>query len=79
MPSPQAACHRWLTALGNGGVPSAENARKVERLIEALEKHAQGDLDAAAELLEKTSSAENTLTAIEAAKTEVDKLPKKAK
>lgn len=78
MASPQAACHRWLTALGGGAVPSAENAARVERIIEALEKHGSEELIAAAELLEKTSSAKDRAQALEVAKTEVDKLPRAA-
>jgi hypothetical protein len=76
--NPQAACHRWLTALGGGAVPSAENAARVERIIEALEKHGAEELIAAAELLEKTSAAQDRAAALEVAKTEVDKLPRNA-
>lgn len=77
--SPQAACHRWLTSLGGGSVPSAENASKVERIIEALEKHGADKLIAAAELLEKTADAQDQGAALAAAKAEVDKLPKAPK
>lgn len=78
MASPMAACHRLLTALmADKTATSGEQAARVERIIEALEKHSGEELVAAAELLEKTSEAQDRQAALAACKVEADKHPKK--
>lgn len=78
MANPMSACHRLLTALmADKSVTSGEQAARVERIIEALEKHSGAELVAAAELLEKTSEAKDRGAALVAAKVEAEKQPKK--
>lgn len=79
MPNPLAATHRLLTTLmGDKSATSAEQARRVEAIIELLEQHTPEELLEVAAFLEKTKNAKDRSVAFAAAKGEVEKLPTKA-